>query len=148
MEAFDDDVPQDEIIDEEELIMLKDMKDLKREYRDNYSQLKGLKSDLVSLQKNIDASKEQLIYQFEQWYAETFEQSETGNAQITRIDIDQIDRQGVTSKGGAESTTSGLQMMDKDDGLEDEDAAVYRRAKQSVDELHRARKFEKSIKLR
>jgi len=31
--------------------------------------------------------------------------------------------------------------------LEDEDAAVYRRAKQAVDELHRARKFEKSIKL-
>ena len=34
-----------------------------------------------------------------------------------------------------------------EDQLEDEDAAVYRRAKQSVDELHRARKFEKSIKL-
>ena len=31
---------------------------------------------------------------------------------------------------------------------EDEDAAVYRRAKNSVDELHRARKFEKSIKLK
>ena len=49
MDAFDDDVPQDEIIDEEELIMLKDMKDLKRDYRDNYSHLKGLKSDLVNL---------------------------------------------------------------------------------------------------
>lgn len=35
-----------------------------------------------------------------------------------------------------------------DNQLEDEDAAVYRRAKQAVDELHRARKFEKSIKLR
>ena len=34
------------------------------------------------------------------------------------------------------------------DQFEDEDAAVYRRAKAAVDELHRARKFEKSIKLR
>lgn len=50
MDAFEDeDVNQDEIIDEEELVMLKEMKDLKREYRDNYSMLKGLKSDLVSL---------------------------------------------------------------------------------------------------
>ena len=36
----------------------------------------------------------------------------------------------------------------KGDAFEDEDAAVYRRAKFSVDELHRARKFEKSIKLK
>lgn len=35
-----------------------------------------------------------------------------------------------------------------DEYFEDEDAAIYRRAKAAVDELHRARKFEKSIKLR
>jgi len=37
---------------------------------------------------------------------------------------------------------------EKEDIFEDEDAAIYRRAKASVDELHRARKFEKSIKLK
>jgi hypothetical protein len=36
-------MPEDEIIDEEELVMLKSLKDLKRDYRDNYSTLKGLK---------------------------------------------------------------------------------------------------------
>lgn len=41
-----------------------------------------------------------------------------------------------------------MHLMDNNEQLEDEDAAVYRRAKQSVDELHKARKFEKSIKLR
>lgn len=92
MDAFDDDVPQDEIIDEEELIMLKDLKDLKREYRDQYSNLKGLKSDLLSLQKNIDASKEQLIFKFEQWYADTFEHNAQSNAPITQIQIEQMDR--------------------------------------------------------
>lgn len=30
----------------------------------------------------------------------------------------------------------------------EEEALVYKRAKESVDELHRARKFEKSIKLK
>lgn len=49
-----------------------------------------------------------------------------------------------------ESTTSKdvAIFSNQDDGNEDLDAAVYRRAKQSVDELHRARKFEKSIKLK
>ena len=42
----DDDMPDEEIIDEEELVMLKDMKDLKRDYRDKYSQLKGVKQEL------------------------------------------------------------------------------------------------------
>jgi len=41
---FDDDqLDQEEIIDEEELTMLKDMKELKREYRNNFNDLKGLK---------------------------------------------------------------------------------------------------------
>jgi hypothetical protein len=45
LDAFgeDDDVPNVEIIDEEELVLLKEMKDMKREYRDNFSKLKGLK---------------------------------------------------------------------------------------------------------
>ena len=60
LDAFgdDDDVAHEEIIDEEELVLLKEMKDLKREYRDNFSKLKGLKQELYSLQENIDASKE------------------------------------------------------------------------------------------
>ena len=50
-----------------------------------------------------------------------------------------------------ESTTSkdaAAIFSNNEDANEDLDAAVYRRAKQSVDELHRARKFEKSIKLK
>lgn len=49
IDNFDDDVEQEEIIDEEELIMLREMKDLKRSYRDNFSKLKGVKSDINSL---------------------------------------------------------------------------------------------------
>lgn len=58
----------DEIIDEEELMMLREIKDLKRDYRDNFSKLKAIKQELASLSDNIDLSKDQLIYQFEQWY--------------------------------------------------------------------------------
>ena len=49
MDNFDDDVDQEEIIDEEEMIMLREMKEFKRDYRENFSKLKGLKSDINSL---------------------------------------------------------------------------------------------------
>lgn len=64
LDAFADenDVAQEEIIDEEELVLLKELKDMKRDYRDSYGKLKGLKEELLSLQENIDASKEQLIF--------------------------------------------------------------------------------------
>lgn len=39
----EDEGNQDIIIDEEELLMLKEMKELKREYRDNFNSLKDLK---------------------------------------------------------------------------------------------------------
>jgi adenosyl cobinamide kinase/adenosyl cobinamide phosphate guanylyltransferase len=43
----DDDFAEaaEEIIDEEELVLLRQMKDLKKEYRDHFSQLKSLKQD-------------------------------------------------------------------------------------------------------
>jgi len=58
MDNYEDEVEQEEIIDEEELIMLREMKDLKRMYRDDFTKLKGLKSDINSLQNNINASKD------------------------------------------------------------------------------------------
>lgn len=57
-EAFDDEgAPHEEIIDEEELMLLKEMKDLKKSYRDNYDKLKNLKVEVNDLQVNIDNMK-------------------------------------------------------------------------------------------
>lgn len=149
MEAFEDDEDNnEEIIDEEELVMLKDMKDLKRDYRDSYSKLKGLKQELSSLQYNIDAQKEQLIFQFENWYADEFKAGAI-SGQVKALDLGEVGgRAAMKSGGGIDSSAMSANARDaNEDAFEDEDAAVYRRAKNSVDELHRARKFEKSIKL-
>lgn len=83
-----DDEEQEEIIDEEELNMLREMKDLKRDYRDNFSGLKALKQECQSLTENIDAAKEQLIFQFEEWYASEFE---VGDQPVPELNIKQID---------------------------------------------------------
>lgn len=63
----------EEIIDEEELVMLKQMKDYKKQYRDLFSKLKEKKMELANTQKQIDAIKEQLISNFEIWYCAEFE---------------------------------------------------------------------------
>jgi len=46
-------------------MMLKDLKEVKREYREQFTALKGMKQEIANLQENIDRSKEQLICQFE-----------------------------------------------------------------------------------
>ena len=63
----------EEIIDEEELVMLRQMKDLKKTYRDNFNTLKNHKFEFAETQKQIDLLKEQLISQFEIWYAAEFQ---------------------------------------------------------------------------
>lgn len=55
----------EEIIDEEELVMLRAMKDLKKNYRDSFNALKEEKRQHSEAQRQIDLLKEQLISQFE-----------------------------------------------------------------------------------
>ena len=76
-DAFGDDENTrgvEEIIDEEELMLLKEMKDLKKNYRENFDKLKNFKVEVNDLQTNIDNMKQQLIFNFENWYLEEFEQ--------------------------------------------------------------------------
>jgi kinesin family member 6/9 len=68
----EDNEKADEIIDEAELNRLKQLKDLKRQYRDNFKELKDLKSQASFQQQSIDNSKSQLVRDFEQWYEDSF----------------------------------------------------------------------------
>jgi len=56
-DAFDEPVHED-IIDEEELYLLKQMKDTKKQYRDSFAHLKEKKLDLANHQQRIDVLKE------------------------------------------------------------------------------------------
>ena len=48
----------EEIIDEEELVMLRKMKDLKKIYRDNFTALKNCKVEIGEGQRQVDTIKE------------------------------------------------------------------------------------------
>lgn len=64
---------QEVVIDEEELSLLREMKDLKRNYRENFDKLKQTKLVLVDTQTTIDQMKQQIVFEFEQWYADEFD---------------------------------------------------------------------------
>ena len=49
---------QQEIIDEEELGYLQRMKELKKQYRENYEQLKSLRGEVYYIQQSIDSQKQ------------------------------------------------------------------------------------------
>ena len=139
---------QDEIIDEEELSMLKEQKEAKRDYRESYSKLQAVKQELNILNENVDASKDQLIWGFEKWYQEEFE---VGSQPVQELNLKQIERERAGLMSAAKDSCNESQQakwFNQSEDNEDPDAQIYKRAKASVDELHRARKFEKSIKLK
>ena len=53
--------------------MLRELKDLKKEYRENFAKLKEYKADIQVIAQNVNTSKEQMIIKFEQWYQEEFD---------------------------------------------------------------------------
>lgn len=60
--GFDDDYGSpgnggDVVIDEEELALLREMKDLKRHYRENYEKLRQVKISIADAQNNVDGMK-------------------------------------------------------------------------------------------
>lgn len=67
----------DEIIDESELKLIRQLKDLKKDYRDIYNGIKDLKSHINFSQQSIDSAKQKLVQEFEKWYLETFEDPAT-----------------------------------------------------------------------
>ena len=70
---FENNSPVEEIIDEEELVLRKQMKDMKKLYRDSFGRLKTQKDNYADVLAQIDVVKEHLINDFENWYASEFE---------------------------------------------------------------------------
>ena len=123
----------EEIIDEEELTMLRQMKDLKKVYRENFSRLKNLKMSYADNQSQIDVVKEQLIGQFENWYAQEFEIPgfELENAYNANLQNEMRENKADSVFGGSNA--------------EEDEQQTFMRAKRKVDTLARAKRNEKRI---
>lgn len=120
----------EEIIDEEELVLLKQMKDYKKQYRDGFAQLKEMKIDLANNQRKIDVVKEQLISAFEEWYGAEFEVPDS----FMQTGFDQSLQNELKA-----------QALETESNTLDEDQATFMRAKRKVDTLAKAKRLEKQI---
>ncbi|CDW82929.1 kinesin motor domain-containing protein [Stylonychia lemnae] len=130
----------EEIIDEEELMLLKEMKDLKKNYRENYDKLKNLKVEVNDIQSNIDSMKQQLIYNFEGWYADEFEAGGGGEIQMDDSAYNQTVKNQYQK--GTLNAFQGDSLFNGGEDVDD-DALAFIRAKRKVDTLHKAKKLEK-----
>ncbi|KAM3822766.1 kinesin-like protein KIF9 isoform 2-T2 [Vipera latastei] len=60
------------IIDEEEFLLMMKLKELKRQYRDDYGQLQDLRSEVQYCQSLVDQCRNRLLTEFDIWYNESF----------------------------------------------------------------------------
>ena len=133
-DMFDQTAGVDDIIDEEELVLLRQMKDLKKIYRDSFQKLKSLKLSYSDNQSQIDVTKELLISKFEQWYASEF-------------DVPSFELENAYN---AAQQTESKDMMKADSvfggsNQEDEDQQTFMRAKRKVETLARAKRDDRRI---
>mmetsp|Transcript_40608 Transcript_40608/g.29222 ORF Transcript_40608/g.29222 Transcript_40608/m.29222 type:complete len:114 (+) Transcript_40608:1894-2235(+) len=76
----DENATEQEIIDEEELALIKKVKEAKKRYRENFNMLKETKSEMNFISQGIDQSKSELVSQFEAWYEDTFDDGSLDDA--------------------------------------------------------------------
>ena len=129
--GFDEEGGQEDhlVIDEEELMLLREMKDLKRSYRDAYEKLRHVKTQMSDTQNSIDGMKQQIVYEFEKWFGEEFDVPANNVGEIGTF-------MGSTVLTGGPEGGAVEEMADVD-------AETFLRARKNIDTLHRAKKLEK-----
>lgn len=149
-----EDDPAEDIIDEQELIKLKEMKELKRQYRDSFLSLKEFKNEATFNQKAIDNAKTQLVNDFEIWYADTFQQPSADSA----LGMQSAEGTSVRSTAAPKKRSGSPPKIIRDPGMDDDvepeareregvdvdnDALAYIRARKNVMTLAAAKKIDK-----
>jgi len=105
-----------DVIDEEEYSLIKQMKDLKKTYRDRFEKMKALKEETKLITQNIDQLRTRLVSEFEAWYQNKF-----GSAV-------QVMNESIKSEE-----------KEADEDL-DPDALAFIKARKHVSNLHKAKK--------
>ena len=146
-DGFDmDDENINEVIDEEELVKLKEIKELKKQYRVAYKELKELRAEAKYTQTGIDNNKETLIKKFEEWYEDNFEtEAEYKKRQAEMRSVPNSNK-ATPANGVRVHSEADEEVRSNDDGGEregvdvDASALAYIRSRKAVHKLNNARK--------
>jgi hypothetical protein len=66
----------DDVVDGEEMRLVKDLKDAKQRYRNHFEQLSQKQKELQGLQQDVDSSKAQLVEGWQQWLGQNNDNSD------------------------------------------------------------------------
>lgn len=105
------------MIEEDELQMIRQMKDLKRDYRDLFSKLKEVKGAISYHQELIDNFKQTLVAEFEAWYDETFEDKVE---QITQASPSKTHKTSVSFKDSHLQQMQSMSRMVQDPSMNED----------------------------
>merc|ERR1719191_1996798 len=62
----------EDLIDEEEYALIKDLKVYKQQYRDAFEQHRVLKTDVIQIEHLMQQCKAKLVTSFEEWYEQSY----------------------------------------------------------------------------
>lgn len=130
---------ENEVIDEEELNKIRELKNLKAEYRKVFNNLKNFKNEATFTANAIDNAKQQLVEGFEQWYEDNFEAKKTVSSPKK---ITTPTPQGKMIRDPAMDEDEEDNSEEEQDGVTtDKDALAYIRSRKQVHKLHAAAKL-------
>lgn len=110
---------EEDIIDEEEFVYIKKLRDLKKQYRIKFDYIKGVKDEVANLNRDIEFLREKMVAEFERWYENKYRY-----LPVVR------EENRTDPKLAQEKSTEDL----------DQDALAYIKAKKNVQTLHKAKK--------
>jgi len=124
-ETKNQDEIQQGIIDEEEYQYIKDLKELKKKFKNESERIKELKSTILLINQNIQQSKGALLQRFEDFFQKRY---------LIPLHVSVEERTPKMSEDN----------ISQDDA--DNDALAYIRAKKKVDFIHKIKKQDKNLK--
>ena len=89
----------DDVVDDDEFALVKDMKDKKQEYRKLYDELTAKKAERDNMTKLLDLARRSLVEEFEQWYSSTYGSAAAGAQATPKRGLSLVNR----SAGGGSS---------------------------------------------
>eukprot|EP01028_Stygiella_incarcerata_P008109 TRINITY_DN3446_c0_g1_i1.p1 TRINITY_DN3446_c0_g1~~TRINITY_DN3446_c0_g1_i1.p1 ORF type:complete len:836 (+),score=260.83 TRINITY_DN3446_c0_g1_i1:145-2508(+) len=118
-----------EIIDEEEFVLMNELKDARRGYREAYDILRETKKELEYMESAVIASKEKLVPAFEEWYSSRYREESALEGGETEDEGIQLDANGDVLDEGEK-----FERMEMDRILEEdpESGAFYKARKERL----------------
>ncbi|XP_039269912.2 kinesin-like protein KIF9 [Styela clava] len=129
------------VIDEEEFLLISELKKLKQQYRIDYEEMRNVKSEVEYCQKLVDQCRQRLVQEFDAWYSENF----LGEPVIASASVGFGIRPGVHPPARLQLTTRQANIEDEQEKfdrlqqqvlLENPDSAAFYNAKLNMHRRH------------